>query len=86
MNYQLHYDKLINRARNRKLEGYIEKHHIKPRCMGGDSSIWNIVSLTAEEHFIAHLLLVKIYPNHIGLITAVTLMITCGKRQNCKIM
>lgn len=38
---------------------YGEKHHIIPKSLGGDNSKTNIVRLTAKEHFICHLLLVK---------------------------
>ena len=38
---------------------YSEKHHILPRSLGGDDHPDNIVSLTAREHFIVHLLLTK---------------------------
>ena len=54
MNYKLHYDKLVERAKKRKLIGYVERHHIIPRSLGEKE---NIVELTAREHFIAHLLL-----------------------------
>ena len=36
MNYQKIYDTLINRAKDRIYAGYTEKHHIIPRCMGGN--------------------------------------------------
>jgi len=74
MDYQSHYNRLIGRARMRSLSGYGEKHHILPRCMGGDDSDGNLVTLTAREHFIAHLLLVKIYGNDFRLIKAAAMM------------
>lgn len=64
MDYASHYDRLISRARGRVLEGYRERHHVLPRCMGGDDSPGNIVELTAEEHYVAHQLLVKMYPRN----------------------
>jgi hypothetical protein len=70
MNYQNHYNLLIERGKNRILEGYKESHHILPRCMGGTDDPENLVDLTAEEHFVAHQLLVKIYPNESNLIFA----------------
>lgn len=70
MLYVNHYNKLIDRARNRLLEGYCERHHIVPRCMGGDDSSENLVRLTAEEHYVAHQLLVKMHPNEPKLIFA----------------
>jgi hypothetical protein len=44
---------------NRELDCYTEKHHIIPRCMGGSNDKENLVTLTAREHYIAHLLLTK---------------------------
>jgi hypothetical protein len=74
MNYQKIYDSLIERAKKRELLDYKELHHIIPRCLGGDDSPENLVYLTAEEHFLAHQLLIKIYPGEYGLIYAVQLM------------
>lgn len=70
MDYKKIYDQLINRAKNRSLEGYSESHHIVPLCMGGSNDIDNICSLTPEEHYLAHILLVKIYPDNNGLVYA----------------
>lgn len=71
MNYQKIYDDLISRAKAREsIEGYTEKHHIVPKCMGGTDDKENIAVLTAREHYVAHLLLVKIYPEKLGLIFA----------------
>lgn len=74
MDYAWHYQKLIDRARNRALVGYAERHHVTPRCMGGGDEPANIVRLTAEEHFVAHQLLVRIYPEYPQLIWAAHLM------------
>jgi len=74
MNYQKHYDSLVQRASKRTLEGYVEKHHTMPKCMGGADEISNIVELTAEEHFVAHQLLVKIYPDNRKLVYALICM------------
>lgn len=74
MDYQKHYDKLIIRAQCRILGGYVEKHHIIPICIGGNNDLDNIVQLTAREHYVAHQLLIKIYPRHYGLIHAAMLM------------
>lgn len=79
MNYQAHYDRLVERARNRILTGYVERHHAIPRCMGGTDDKSNIVSLTAREHFVAHQLLVKIYPKEGGLIAAVRFLTSTRK-------
>ena len=74
MTYAWIYDSLIARAQRRTLEGYVEKHHIIPKCLGGDNSKGNIVKLTAEEHFIAHLLLLKVHPKKSRLAVAMFMM------------
>lgn len=86
MNYQNIYNNLIIKAKNREVSEYTEKHHIIPRCMGGDNSKSNLVKLTPEEHYLAHQLLVKIYPNDIKLIFAASAMTfdRQGKRYNNK--
>jgi hypothetical protein len=76
MDYKKIYDSLIFRGKNRQLDDcYYEKHHIIPRCMGGDDSIDNLVKLTPEEHYLAHQLLVKIYPDNYSLVLAASMMI-----------
>lgn len=64
MDYQKIYDQIIDRAKGRILEGYREKHHIIPKCMGGSNEKENLVELTAREHFICHWLLCRIYPEN----------------------
>lgn len=44
--------------------GYSERHHIIPKCLGGTNDKDNLVRLTAEEHFVAHKLLIMIYPKN----------------------
>lgn len=75
MNYEKIYANLINKAKNRILDGYKETHHIIPRCMNGTDDKENLVDLTPEEHYVAHQLLVKIYPNEHCLINAAAMMI-----------
>jgi len=53
------YNLIINKAKNRTLTGYTEKHHIIPSSLGGTNNKENLVSLTAREHFVCHLLLTK---------------------------
>lgn len=70
MNYQQIYNDIINRGQARVLTEYKESHHIVPRCMGGTDDLINLVDLTPEEHYVCHLLLVKMNPGHIGLVRA----------------
>lgn len=74
MNSQKIYDRLIDRARTRQLDTYVEKHHIIPRCLGGSDDLTNIVELTSEEHFLAHQLLLKLNPNNYKLAHAAHMM------------
>ena len=75
MDYTKHYNKLVDRARNRHLDYFTESHHIMPRCMGGNDLKCNLVDLTPEEHYVAHQLLVKMHPNNGALVKAATMMI-----------
>jgi len=61
--YYQWYQNLIIKAKNRVLDNtiYQEKHHIIPKSFGGNDLPSNLVSLTLREHYIAHLLLSKMY-------------------------
>ncbi len=48
MDYQKIYTNLVNRAIIRT--GYVEKHHILPKCLGGNDQVDNLVDLYPEEH------------------------------------
>jgi hypothetical protein len=64
MDYGRIYGEFIadRKAREGGLTGYVERHHIVPRALGGSDDPENIVRLTAGDHFFAHLLLAK----HLG--------------------
>jgi hypothetical protein len=81
MDYQKIYNTLVRRGQSRILEGYSEKHHIVPRCIGGTDEVTNLVSLTPEEHYLCHLLLVKIHPNNIRLVRSAMFMVSANKDQ-----
>ena len=74
MNYQKIYERIIGRAKERTLNCYKERHHITPRCLGGQDDVSNLVDLTPEEHYLAHQLLVKIHPNNPKLVYALVKM------------
>ncbi len=64
MNYQKIYNDLIAKRKEFPyIDGYSERHHILPRSLGGSDDKDNLVQLSAKEHYIAHLLLCKIYEN-----------------------
>ena len=58
--YNNWYNQIIDRSRNRVLDGYSESHHIIPQSLGGLDTAENLTNLSAREHFICHWLLVKI--------------------------
>lgn len=97
MNYQKIYDSIVSRAMMRTTTTeYYEKHHIIPEHFyidrkrkgppgwleGDPNDTGNLVLLTPEEHYIAHQLLVKIYPSHGKLIFAVKMMTVNNKYQD----
>lgn len=66
MNYAAIYEKFIGdrRAKEAALisgRGYTEAHHILPKSLGGCDDPLNLIVLTPEDHFFAHLLLAKIH-------------------------
>jgi hypothetical protein len=81
MDFQIIYNKICERGKKRVLESYVEKHHITPKCMGGDNLKENITYLTPKEHFLCHQLLCEIYPNNLKLLYALWLM-SIGKKRN----
>lgn len=79
------YYKIVNFSRKRVNLGYIERHHIIPKSIGGLDINENMVSLTAREHFLCHYLLTKMVHENtnefIKLIHAFTYM-KSGHREN----
>ena len=51
--------------------------------MGGTNDSSNLVDLTPEEHYVAHQLLVKIYPSERGLVYAANMM-TVNSNNTCR--
>lgn len=84
MNYQQIYSNLINRALDRDISGYSEKHHIIPKCLGGTDVKENLVKLYPEEHYLAHLILCKLNPGNQKLLYAAINMTTGSMSNNGK--
>ena len=77
--YHKWYEQLIDRARNRTIEGYVERHHIVPKSLGGTNEKSNLVKLTAREHLIAHMLLPRFVENKVPMWNALWGMIHMNK-------
>jgi hypothetical protein len=81
MNYFLAYQRLVAKAKARVCpEGYVERHHILPKALGGSDDSSNLVALTAREHFLAHVLLAKI---HGGIMWQAVIVMSGGKNRYC---
>lgn len=50
--------------RVKQADVYMERHHIIPRALGGNDASSNLTLLTPREHFVAHVLLIKITESH----------------------
>jgi len=72
------------RKERKQISGYVENHHILPRCMGGQDISKNLVLLTPREHYFAHLLLYKAYPNNFQLKCALSAMIYGSRSRSHK--
>lgn len=75
MDYLKAYYRIVNNAKSKERNGYLELHHIVPRCIYGENLLneknlddvnqeSNLVYLTAREHFISHWLLHRAFPKN----------------------
>lgn len=83
--YEAVISKALSEGRVRNGERYYEKHHIVPKCLGGDNSNSNLVLLTGKEHFLAHKLLRKMYPESKSLFFALLQMAIDPKDRGFKL-
>ncbi len=69
--YLHRYDKFIETMKKvKKRKGYTEVHHIQPRCLHGTDDSYNLIELSIREHFLAHWLLWKAYPDYLPICSA----------------
>lgn len=75
IHHKKRYDRFIESLKNREnfLDVY-EVHHIIPKCLGGTDDNDNLIKLTPREHFLAHLMLHRIYPDSVSLLKALQAM------------
>lgn len=69
----------LNKTRN--IDNECEVHHIIPKSLGGSNDKSNLIKLTYREHFIAHLILFKVYRNR-GMAMAVMMMSNHGNKSS----
>lgn len=77
--------------KNVGIVGYVEKHHICPKAndmfpeyKSFTENPWNCVILTARQHFIAHMMLWKVYENS-SMTLAFGIMSNCRTIKNSRI-
>lgn len=83
MNYEKVYYSFISDRRAKEglaRQSYFERHHILPRSLGGGDEKENLIDLTPEDHFFAHLLLARIHGRYMWS----TLFLMSGDRWNNK--
>jgi hypothetical protein len=80
--YKNRYDKLIDHYKKNLAEGFVEKHHIIPKCMQGSDDLINLILLPTRAHFIAHYLLYRAYPENRKLAHAFAMMGVCNNYQH----
>jgi len=70
--YKLRYEKFIESLRNQIFDDseYTEIHHIMPKCLNGNDNPENLIRLSLRQHFLAHWLLWKAYPDYPALASA----------------
>ena len=78
--YMKIYDQIILKALKRGLKKsvlgyYTEKHHILPKCQGGDNRRSNLCLVTYREHVILHKLLSRMFPENCDLAHSAYLML-----------
>lgn len=95
MNYMAIYSRLVTSrklmCRTKQGEVRYDYHHVLPRCLTrerskgldcSDDRESNLVLLTLKEHYLAHRLLAKLYPNCKGCQLAFVYMTRVGKRSS----
>lgn len=78
--YLNRYNRLIDFYKLNLCEGYVERHHIIPKCMGGSNEVDNLVLLPLKAHYLAHYILHKAYPDNTNLAHAFACMSLCSEK------
>lgn len=67
-------------------EGYYERHHIVPACIGGKNDAENLIYISARCHLLLHWLLCRIYPKNIKLAHAFFMMCTMSNDRQQRVI
>lgn len=85
--YTRWYFRIIETARNSSFIGYTERHHIVPKSLGGSNTKDNVVRLSARQHFVCHLLLIKMtsVSDQVKMIYAARHMSICHRKEHYRV-
>lgn len=90
MNYRRIYFSIIERRKQTPPIGYSEVHHITPKSLGGSNDHCNLVRLTAKEHYLCHLLLIKMVERnsfeYYKMVKAFSMMANCSSANQKRII
>lgn len=79
MTYEIFINNILETRGRFNCEGYKERHHIVPKCMGGINDKNNLIDLYPREHFVAHKLLAEENPKNAKLCYAYWRMCVTSK-------
>lgn len=74
------------KAMRHKSDACVERHHIVPRCLGGDDHPSNLIDLTPEDHFFAHLLLARIHGGKLWRPICMMAAVACRQELSARVM
>lgn len=82
MNYARVYEEFIRDrlAKQPEKPEYFETHHIVPRAFGGTNDADNLIRLTPEDHYFAHMVLAHVYGGKMWHAAMAMARLTVGKR------
>ena len=74
VHHKSRYDRFIEYRRIERELDIFEIHHVIPKSMGGSDDIDNLIKLTPREHYLAHLMLHKAYPESVSMLKGLQAM------------
>jgi hypothetical protein len=85
--YTRWYFAIIESAKLSPPTDYRERHHVMPSSLGGSNARENIVELTARQHFVCHLLLIRMTSgkDRFKMICAVHHMAVCHRKERYRV-
>lgn len=83
MTYEEFIQNILDTRGRFNCDGYKERHHIIPKCMGGTNDENNLIDLYGREHYEAHKLLAEENPDNNALTFAFWMMAHINREKHC---